>query len=110
MKRIVVFTVLLLGVFSLGYGIGRSPYFTHEEMPSPQALSETASLRLTTQMGQRALRREKMKGTLDFLDGEIAKYQAEYRKTPSPTLQAIIDDLVDKRDASISLMMASTGR
>ena len=105
MKRIVVLTVVLLAVFSLGFGIGQSQYFIHDEMPSPQALSETASLRQTE---QRALRREKLKQTLAFLDAQVTMGWVNYKKNPSSTLQAQIDALVNKRQRIYEELISTT--
>jgi len=90
MKRTVVWTIVLLAVFSLGFWTARSPFLVHEEMPTAEFIAEQ-------QQQIRSLNgRSQMKGTTDFLEMEVTKLELEYSKTGAADTRAQLENLRHK--------------
>ena len=93
MKRAVVWTTVLTGVFSLGYLTAQSPLILREEMPSASRIAEIVEQRAAVREYRAKRARHLTENTISFLEKAITSEEAEYRKTRSLESRAILDNL-----------------
>src|SRR5436190_14145567 len=98
MKRSIAWTILVAGVFSLGYWTARSPFFVHEEMPPASEIAEMKQQRLLAQFGDRQIRRSQVMGTVDFLQRVVNEAESDYRRTGTKDSKANLDKVRNKLD------------
>jgi hypothetical protein len=89
MKRAMVWTMALVGVFFLGYWTALSPIAIREEMPSATEIAESREKRAQIRSRQRT-------GTIRFLEGALKGAEADYRKAGTPESKAAVDALRSK--------------
>lgn len=93
MKRAIVWTTVLLGVFVLGYLTARSPFLVHEEMPSADLMAEMKEQRQLAD----AYRRESQKeGRAFFLEMAVRFAERDYSKSGTAASKAKLDELIQE--------------
>ena len=103
MKRAIVSTAVLIGVFSLGFWTARSPLIVHEEMPAVVELQQ----RQAEVDARTRFQMEARMNTFEFLKLELKKAEAEYSKTHSAEAKAMRDNLMQKMaDSEASIKLA----
>ncbi len=100
MKRAIFTTIVLLGVFALGYWTARSPLVIHGEMPGPEQMAELRDMR-AHQVRARSLRLQR-DGTQEFLEQVLAKAQENYKRTGTPESKAEVERLKARLDEAQS--------
>lgn len=104
MKRSIVWTIMLVSVFALGYWTARSPLFVREEMPPASEIAEMREQRQLASFGDRQLRQNQVMGTLAFLKRQVENAEADYRRTGTSESKATLDNMRHKLDLAQAAM------
>jgi polyhydroxyalkanoate synthesis regulator phasin len=112
MKRTIVWTMVLVGVFSLGYLTARSPLIVHEEMPSADLIADMKEQRqlMDAYKRQIQLQREQWEGTLRFFKMVVKGAELEYEKSRTAASKARLDKLRQKLEKVQRRMQAESRR
>jgi hypothetical protein len=87
-KRAMVWTMALVGVFFLGYWTALSPIVIREEMPSATEIAENRE-----RAAQRTRSSSMRAGTITFLEGALERAEADYRNAATPEAKAAVGAL-----------------
>jgi hypothetical protein len=99
MKRTIIWTTALLGVFSLGYLTARSPFLIHEQMPSADVI---AHMKQQWQLAEAHKRSIQGEGVAFFLKTEVKVAELEYDKSRTAASKAKLEALRSKLDQATS--------